>query len=172
MTKINNILRNILLVVLITIVVVPYSAKADETVSDTLNCDGKVYVKTYNQDTVFINAHSYDEIDKEDLVLNINTSVPFDRGAELDVDELNKCPKNNYYDKPENKSIEGIVYVRCLIGRSGKLLKAFVEMSTNEKLNRAALDSAAKANSWKPAVSNGKNVATWIPIPFEFKNDL
>ena len=74
-------------------------------------------------------------------------------------------PKHTEQAKKEH--LEGIVYVRALVSRDGKIIEAKVEKSSSPVFNAAALE-AAKASTFEPALKDGKAVEVWITIPYEF----
>jgi TonB family protein len=61
---------------------------------------------------------------------------------------------------------EGVVMVRALIGKDGKIKDAFVT-SGNTMLNDAAI-AAAKTAVFKPALSQHRPVEVWVQIPIRF----
>ncbi|HVN48769.1 MAG TPA: energy transducer TonB [Bacteroidota bacterium] len=64
-------------------------------------------------------------------------------------------------------NLEGTVFVKMLVIKDGTVKKVFVEKSTEEIFNAAALD-AAKKWVFRPAMMNNKPVAVWVSIPFKF----
>jgi TonB family protein len=61
---------------------------------------------------------------------------------------------------------EGVVMVRALIGKDGKIKDAFVTTG-NTMLNDAAI-AAAKTAVFKPALSQHRPVEVWVQIPIRF----
>lgn len=61
---------------------------------------------------------------------------------------------------------EGVVMVRALIGKDGKIKDAFVTAG-NTMLNDAAV-AAAKTAVFKPALSQHRPVEVWVQIPIRF----
>jgi TonB family protein len=63
--------------------------------------------------------------------------------------------------------ISGIVYVKVLIDKDGKVIRAVVIKSVSELLNQAAIDAALKS-SFIPALQNNNPVAVWMVVPYRF----
>jgi len=74
-----------------------------------------------------------------------------------------------YPESARAKGIEGVVYVKALVGTDGIVRTA--EIMKNEggvpELGQSALE-AAQASSFAPAKKDGKAVAVWVTIPFRF----
>ncbi len=60
------------------------------------------------------------------------------------------------------------VWVKCFVDKDGEVKSATILKSDMKSLNESAL-KAAKQWKFKPAVMNGKPLATYVAIPFEFK---
>jgi TonB family protein len=63
--------------------------------------------------------------------------------------------------------IEGVVTVRALVGKDGKVRDALIGKGVHQLLDEAAL-AAAKECVFKPAIQNKNPVAVWVAIPFNF----
>lgn len=61
---------------------------------------------------------------------------------------------------------EGVVFVRVLVGKDGKVKDAFVRQGIT-MLNEAAVDAAKRA-VFKPALSQHHPVEVWVEIPLRF----
>jgi TonB family protein len=61
---------------------------------------------------------------------------------------------------------EGVVFVRVLVGKDGKVKDAFVRQGIT-MLNEAAIDAAKRA-VFKPALSQHHPVEVWVEIPLRF----
>ena len=74
-----------------------------------------------------------------------------------------------YPESARAKGIEGIVYVKALVGADGVVRTAEVIKSEGgvPELEQAALE-AAQAMKFAPAKKGGKAVAVWVTIPFRF----
>jgi len=63
--------------------------------------------------------------------------------------------------------IEGVVTVRALVGKDGKVRDAILGKGVHQLLDEAAI-AAAKECVFKPAIQNKNPVAVWVAIPFNF----
>ena len=65
---------------------------------------------------------------------------------------------------------EGVVWLKCLVGKNGKVSKVKVVQSDTPIFDEAAISAALQ---WKfsPAKIKGKPVEVWAAIPFKFKLD-
>lgn len=76
-----------------------------------------------------------------------------------------------YPEEAKEKKLEGIVYIKALIDKSGTVVDAKVSKTCGtELLDKAALAAAYKCK-YKPAVQKGKPVAVWVTYKVEFKLD-
>jgi TonB family protein len=89
--------------------------------------------------------------------------VPYDKAPEVTKQVQPKYPAAAMKD-----SAEGTVWTKVWIDESGKIAKAELQKSDAEIFNQAALD-AVKQWTFKPAMKDGKAIATWVAIPFRFK---
>lgn len=90
----------------------------------------------------------------------------------IDVDvppqPLNRVvPK--YPESARAKGIEGMVYVKALVGTDGIVRTAEIIKSGGgvPELEQSALE-AAQATNFAPAKKDGKAIAVWVTIPFRF----
>jgi len=94
--------------------------------------------------------------------------------GENDFVPVEKIPEQIVAPEPEypavavNAGIVGKVFVKILVGKEGKVLKAFVIKSDSELLNQAALDASLKS-VFSPAIQNNHPVAVWIVLHYSFK---
>jgi protein TonB len=74
-----------------------------------------------------------------------------------------------YPEIAQTAGVEGLVIVKVLVGKNGRVLDALLD----EKRRVPLLDDAAleAARKWvfTPALANGKPVAVWTAIPFHFR---
>lgn len=63
--------------------------------------------------------------------------------------------------------IEGLVVVRALVDRDGRVKETLIGKGAHELLDQAAL-AAAMECTFKPAIQNKNPVAVWVAIPFNF----
>lgn len=64
--------------------------------------------------------------------------------------------------------IEGIVMIRALVGKDGRVKKAIVVSGGAETLRAAAIECAMSA-VFKPALQRNRPVEVWVMMPIEFK---
>ncbi len=119
--------------------------------------------QTDKGDTVFIRMDSFDKIDKEDIKLDANEFVFFDK--EVQYDYKNFLYNMEYPEVAISNNISGTVYVNCLIGRNSKILVAYVSSSDQLILNTYALNAVASIKKWEAAVFEGEKIASWISVP-------
>jgi TonB family protein len=74
-----------------------------------------------------------------------------------------------YPDEARRAGIEGNVYLNILVQKTGKVTKYIVAMSDNKMLNAAAIQAMKDYGNVIPAKLNGKNIACWETVPFQFK---
>ncbi len=77
-----------------------------------------------------------------------------------------------YPEMAERAGIEGVVWVRALVDREGKVRDAIIQKAsgTNAGFEEAALEAAHKYR-YKPAIQNGKPTPVWVSyrVVFELK---
>lgn len=104
------------------------------------------------------------EVEKEELP-DINDFVFVEKEPQVDLAELQK--KIIYPEMAKRAGIEGKVTVRVLVGKDGKPMKAVVQQSDSELLNKAAV-KAVMESVFTPAIQNQQPVTTWVSIPINF----
>jgi TonB family protein len=72
-----------------------------------------------------------------------------------------------YPDEARASKLAGTVWVKCLVGKEGKVTKAVVARSDAAIFNKAAI-TAARQWIFSPARLKGKPVAVWAVMPFRF----
>ncbi len=76
-----------------------------------------------------------------------------------------------YPEEAKEKKLEGTVYIKALIDKSGTVVDAKVSKTCGtELLDKAALAAAHKCK-YKPAVQKGRPIAVWVTYKVEFKLD-
>ncbi len=95
--------------------------------------------------------------------------VPQTEYQEVDVQPIpvNQVPPE-YSEEAKRLKIEGTVWVKCLVSKSGSVKKVEVVKADVEMLIKPAVD-AAKQWKFTPALLGGKPVETWVAIPFRFR---
>jgi protein TonB len=73
-----------------------------------------------------------------------------------------------YPELAKRAGVEGTVWVKILVDKEGKAMKAVVMKSDNETLDAAAVE-AALGWVFTPAMMNNGPVAVWAAVPFRFK---
>ncbi len=87
--------------------------------------------------------------------------------------DVNAVPRNQppavYPDSAKAAQIEGNVWVRVLVDRQGNVRKALIAKGSGKEVGfeEAALTAARQA-TWKPAMLNGKPVASWVSYEIKF----
>ncbi len=84
----------------------------------------------------------------------------------MPVAENRVMPK--YPDAAKKDHLQGKVYLEVLVDVKGRVEKVKVLKTDAEIFNEAAIASAREW-TFKPALKNGKPVATWVTIPFQFR---
>lgn len=82
--------------------------------------------------------------------------------------ELLKEVRADYPDEAMKKNLEGAVWVQLRVSEEGKVTETKVLKTEAEVFNEAAVKAGSQ---WlfKPASLNGKPVASWVTVPFNFK---
>ena len=103
------------------------------------------------------------DIAEEDYLPSIDEFVPVEQIAEM-----------IYYEKPsyprlaEQAGLEGLVWVKALVGSDGSVKDAVVfKSSGTPSLDEAAVAAAPKCK-FKPAIQNGRPVAMWVTYKVDF----
>ena len=79
--------------------------------------------------------------------------------------------KPEYPRLAEQAGIEGVVWVKALVSKTGDVLKSAVYKSSGtESLDEAAVKAAYK-NKFKPGIQNGRPVNCWVTYKVEFELD-
>lgn len=86
------------------------------------------------------------------------------------VGGFSEIQKNlDYPDLAKKAGIEGRVTLYAHIGADGKILETKIYKSLGDKGCDQAAIAAIQAVKWEPAQKNGKQIAVWIAVPFDFK---
>ena len=73
----------------------------------------------------------------------------------------------NYPESVKKLGIEGTVWLQCVVNEKGEVTKVEVKQSVFSTLDEEAI-KALKQWKFQPAENNGKPVAVWVTLPFEF----
>ena len=100
----------------------------------------------------------------ESLLPQPGEFVPYD---EIPV-ALNK-PAPIYPPMPQRAGMEGVVWLKALVDREGKVRDVIIVNDSNPDAGFAeAAINAAYKTVWKPALANGQPVALWVTYKVEF----
>jgi periplasmic protein TonB len=91
---------------------------------------------------------------------------PDDFVAVEEMPVLIQPPVPVYPDMARQAEVEGLVVVRALVGKDGKVQDAIITQGV-PMLNDAAIAAVKKA-IFKPALQQHKPVAVWVQIPMQF----
>lgn len=76
-----------------------------------------------------------------------------------------------YPQLPRESGIEGKVYIRFAVTKSGKVDKVTVVRGVHEMLDNEAVRVISMLPKWAPALVKGKPVNVWYTVPIHFKLD-
>lgn len=101
---------------------------------------------------------------KKDVVLHPTLHAEFEGGE----DSI-----QSFFEHHWEHENEGRVYLRLLIGKTGRVLeaKAIMDPSTNVDMAKEVEDIAVMMPSWKPATNQGAPVASWTTICIVLLNE-
>lgn len=103
------------------------------------------------------------DIDEDDYLPSMDEFVPVEIIAEMIYNVKPAYPR-----LAEQAGLEGLVWIKALIGSDGNVKDAVVYKSSGTpSLDEAAL-AVAKENKFKPAIQNGRPVAMWVAYKVEF----
>ncbi len=94
---------------------------------------------------------------------DMNAFIPVEKSP-----EVVKGVQPVYPDLAKRAGIEGTVYVKILVSKEGKPLKAVVIKSDSEVFNKPAVDAAMQF-VFTPAIQHKAPVMVWVVVPFRFK---
>ncbi len=103
------------------------------------------------------------EAPKDDAPPDINAFVPVEKMPQVVVSVPPVYP-----DLAKRAGIEGTVYVKILVSKEGKPIKAVVVKSDSEVFNQPAIDAAMKF-VFTPAIQHKAPVMVWVVVPFRFR---
>jgi TonB family protein len=138
--------------------------------------DDNATLPTVDDLTTLINRNmpkNIGELDPNLVVIANPEEVIPDPGVFIPVDEMPQAIESVAPMYPEMARIAGVqgeVWVKAYIDKNGNVLNAFIYKDSGAKAGfEEAAITAAKASSWKPAISNGQPVGVWICYKIEFK---
>jgi protein TonB len=121
-----------------------------------------------NGDTIAVQADAPVQVVKDELVVD-EEKLPA-LGEFVMVQEIPvpiEAPKPEYPELARRASIEGTVYIRLLVDKTGRVRDVVVDKGP-EVFHQVAKDAAWKS-VWKPAIQNQRPVAVWVAYPIRFK---
>jgi periplasmic protein TonB len=74
----------------------------------------------------------------------------------------------DYPEMAREAGVSGRVYVHLLVGRDGRVVKAEVDERRHVLMLDEAALAAARRWVFTPALANGRAVAVWVAVPFDF----
>lgn len=98
----------------------------------------------------------------DDTIPDVNAFIPFS-----DPPVTISKPAPSYPELAQKAGLEGIVYVKVFVDKSGDVKSVVLLKGVSEALDKAAMDAAWKVK-FKPAVNNGQPVAVWFAITYTF----
>jgi TonB family protein len=97
---------------------------------------------------------------------DVDSPSPDDFIAVEEMPVLVIPPKPVYPEEARSHEVEGVVNVRALVAKDGRIPDCFA--ADGPDLLREAALTAVKAATFKPARQGGKPVAVWVQIPIRF----
>ena len=110
--------------------------------------------------------------DQGDIVVDISDDEYLPDPTEFVPVEI--YPEMIYEEQPEyprlarQAGLEGVVWVKALVDREGKVREAMVAKSSGTASLDDAAVKAAHKNRFKPGIQNGRPVAVWVTYKVEF----
>lgn len=117
-------------------------------------------------DNIDIDESAEVDIDVREEEPDPEEFIPVEKEPGFDLGELQK--RVVYPEMAKRAGIEGVVLVRALIGKNGRVKKTIIQASENSALNKAA-SKAVKETIFTPAIQNDRPVQLWISIPVDFR---
>ena len=77
--------------------------------------------------------------------------------------------KPTYPSIAQQAGVEGLVVVKALVGKNGRVLDVRLDDRRHVPLLNDVALAAARLWLFTPALANGKPVAVWTAIPFHFR---
>lgn len=93
--------------------------------------------------------------------------IPVEKEPAFDMARLQRSVE--YPDMARRAGIEGTVVVRALVDKSGKVVRAQIDLSDNRALDQSALKAVLNYGHATPAIMNGQPTTCWVSIPIVFK---
>ena len=113
-----------------------------------------------------INVDKPVEVKNVEKLPEMDEFVAVEEMPKWDNAELQRRIK--YPEIARRNNIEGLVIVRALVDKYGKVVQTHIDKSDNQVLSDAAVD-AVKSTPFTPAIQNGNSVPVWVQIPVNFR---
>ena len=99
----------------------------------------------------------------KDQIPDMNAFIPVEK-----LPQVVSSAAPAYPELAKRAGVEGTVYVKILVNKEGKPLKAVVIKSASDIFNQPAIDAAMKF-VFTPAIQHHNPVMVWVVVPFKFK---
>ncbi len=120
-----------------------------------------------------------EDVEIADTLMDLDTAITstmgsIDLGADAGFVASSENPQIKRWSKPHypeiarKSSLEGIVYVKVLVGPDGSVLQAMVIKSVHPLLDKEALAAAYKC-TFTPGKQRNIPVKAWMALPFAFR---
>lgn len=104
---------------------------------------------------------------KEDEIFQIVEEMPQFPGGDLGLQKY--LASITYPPIARDNDIEGVVYIRFVIDKTGKPTNVEVARGADKILNEAALSHLKKMPNWTPGKQRGKTVRVQYIVPIKFR---
>ncbi len=94
---------------------------------------------------------------------NINAFIPVEKEP-----QVVKSVQPVYPELAKRAGVEGSVFVKILVSKQGKPLKAVVVKTDSQIFNKPAIDAAMQF-IFTPAIQHKEPVMVWVVVPFRFR---
>lgn len=127
--------------------------------------------------TVAPDNFAIQEVTRESITLkktfeNSNAFVMVEQEAVLPKElESELVRKIGYPAMAREAGIEGMVVARVRVSETGVVEAVKILKSSSDLLSEPVKSELLKVEGFIPAIQSGKAIATWITIPFRFKNE-
>jgi protein TonB len=93
--------------------------------------------------------------------------IPVEKEPGIDMNRLQRLVV--YPEMARKAGIEGTVFVRALVDRTGKISRVIIESSDNRALDQAAIRAVEQYGYATPAIMNQEPTTCWVTIPIVFR---
>lgn len=103
----------------------------------------------------------------EDFPADTTEFIAVEKVVTVDLQEISQNIEYPYLAR--KYEMEGVIYLKCLIGEHDNLEKIYVEKADHDYLIESAVESVKKVKSWESAEKDNKGIKCWLSIPIEFR---